>query len=266
MPTEKKSRPVFVRDFQPGVVYLFQFPRMKCLPNLSPFCVKLECWLRFAKVQWKNVDDLPISHRSVEGTLPKVEVNGVEYADSAFVIAELPRILNVPSLEDVLSEGERAVALAFERLIENSLLLGTGKFRYERLDQIIPLWPQTFGFAQPLFNAFFKRMLSSKLNGRLMGVGLGRHTREEILKIVEDELNACSVQLGTKPFLMGDSPTKVDASLFAVLALILYLPFDTEPKVHIVNKCPNLRDYADRIKATYWPDWDEITNPKPKRT
>ncbi|KAI6172461.1 Failed axon connections-like protein [Aphelenchoides besseyi] len=266
-----KKQSVYIRDYEPGLVYLFQYPRIKCVPNLSPYCIKLETWLRFTKVNYKvssgkkavkfvkNVEDLPMNHRSHEGTLPKIEYNGEEYADSAFIINELPKLLGIQSPDSILSAEQKAVALAFEKMIEDSLTLGSAKFRYEHMDNIMALFPAKFGFAQSLFNVFFKRMLSSKFNERLFAIGLGRHSREEILTIVNQEFDAVSLQLGKKMYLMGDTPTKVDASLFAVLALMLYMPFDMEPKMHILNNCSNLKVYADRIKDQFWPDWDQLT-------
>ena len=37
-------------------IKLFQFPRMFGIPNLSPFCCKLETWLRITRVPYEVVD------------------------------------------------------------------------------------------------------------------------------------------------------------------------------------------------------------------
>ena len=47
--------------------------------------------------------------------------------------------------------------------------------------------------------------------------------------------------------------------MFSVLAMILYLPFETEQKSFIDLHCANLRAFCDRIKERFWPDWDECT-------
>jgi glycerol dehydrogenase-like iron-containing ADH family enzyme len=66
-------------------------------------------------------------HRSTEGTLPYVELNGVEYNDSAFIIRDLPAQLGIQTSDSRLSDAQKSVSLAFERLIENSLFLGSAK-------------------------------------------------------------------------------------------------------------------------------------------
>lgn len=35
------------------VAYLYQFPRFKYVPSMSPFCLKLETWLRMAEVNYE---------------------------------------------------------------------------------------------------------------------------------------------------------------------------------------------------------------------
>ncbi len=42
-------------DWKKGTVYLYQFPRSPCIPSISPFCLKLETWLRMADVNYEVV-------------------------------------------------------------------------------------------------------------------------------------------------------------------------------------------------------------------
>jgi len=46
-------------------IKVFQFPRMFAIPNLSPFCCKLETWLRIACVIFASPDEISrfISHK-----------------------------------------------------------------------------------------------------------------------------------------------------------------------------------------------------------
>lgn len=40
-------------DFEKDVVYLFQFSRTPTLPSISPFCLKVETWLRLNGVKYE---------------------------------------------------------------------------------------------------------------------------------------------------------------------------------------------------------------------
>lgn len=44
---------VHKQDFQKDVVYLYQFCRTPVLPSLSPYCLKVETWLRLTEVQYE---------------------------------------------------------------------------------------------------------------------------------------------------------------------------------------------------------------------
>ncbi|RWS10847.1 hypothetical protein B4U79_10724, partial [Dinothrombium tinctorium] len=40
-------------DYQPDVVYVYQFPRCPTTPSVSPYCLKLETWLRMAGIKYE---------------------------------------------------------------------------------------------------------------------------------------------------------------------------------------------------------------------
>jgi len=89
--------------------------------------------------------------------------------------------------------------------------------------------------------------------------GLGKHSREEIRTIGMNDLEAISVWLGEKLFMMGPFPCALDCSAFGSLCVI----FNALPKDHFFRseaekRFPNLKSYVERIKDTYWPDWDEL--------
>lgn len=48
--------PLIVRDWQKDCVYLIQYPRAGALPSISPFCLKLETWLRMTNIPYQATD------------------------------------------------------------------------------------------------------------------------------------------------------------------------------------------------------------------
>lgn len=77
-----------------------------------------------------------------------------------------------------------------------------------------------------------------------------------------DDLEAISKILGKKKFLFGDKPTTIDCTLFGHLAQFIYLPLAFPQKEFINKECPNLAEFVDRMRDTFWPDWKEMCNPK----
>ena len=63
------------------------------------------------------------SVRSKEGTLPFVELDGVEYPDSALIIRDLTAKFNKETLTAHLSPAELGVCRAVDKMCEHSTLL-----------------------------------------------------------------------------------------------------------------------------------------------
>lgn len=67
---EKEVPKVHKQDFEQDVVYLYQFCRTPFLPSLSPYCLKVETWLRLAGLKYEVSSYLHIYPGAAAGHAP----------------------------------------------------------------------------------------------------------------------------------------------------------------------------------------------------
>jgi len=247
-------------DFEKDVVYLFQFSRCPTIPSASPFCLKVENWLRMNGIQYENVDH-KMKYKSKKGQLPFVELNGREIADSDIIIKELSKHFE-KDLDFGLTEEQKNISHAFESMLNNHTSWVVRWWRYNN--------PQEFLDAAQLD---IKRTLNSKLPNALLNIvfkigfkknvkqaighGLGRHSTEEIYDFGKSDLKALSEYLADKEYFFGKEPHLLDCVAFAHLAQFIYIPFG-DMKTWMETETKNLVDLVERIKTKYWPDWDQM--------
>lgn len=53
-PTQQPPKPlVHKANFEKDIVYLYQFSRTPVLPSISPYCLKVETWLRLTGLKYE---------------------------------------------------------------------------------------------------------------------------------------------------------------------------------------------------------------------
>jgi hypothetical protein len=116
----KQHRPVLItKSWKKDVVYLYQFPRSPYLPNMSPYCIKLETFLRRAKIEYEVIGS--INNWSKEHKVPFIELNGVQYPDSDFIMTMLTDYFKLDHLEADLTDEQKGMTRAMFKLAEQSL-------------------------------------------------------------------------------------------------------------------------------------------------
>lgn len=234
------------------MIKLHQFRPAWGLTTASPFCQKLETYLRMAGIEHQVVVERD-TRRAPKGKLPYIEeADGRLLGDSGFIITHLEACSGRP-LDAALTPEQRAQALALRRLLEDSLYWVVVHSRW-----IDPVgWkvagPAFFGrLPAPLRLAvppLVRRAVAASLNAQ----GLGRHAEDEIYEIGRDNLDALACLLGDGPYFFGAAPTSADAAAYGMVAHILRPPIESPLKIHL-RKLGNLRDFCDRVRDTYYPD------------
>lgn len=218
------------------------------LPSLSPFCLKLETYLRMVGLPFQTVIETS-PFNGPKKKLPWIEHAGFKLGDSSFIIDYVASLPN-GDLGRHLSTSQRALAHAVSRLVDDSL---AWVLAYERWTQDSH---QTFRNVILGCHARPVRLIITPLALRGMrrmfwAQGVGRHSQEEVVAIGRRDIDALSALLGDKDFLLGEHPVDADASAYGVLANILKTPLGGSLQ-NAVSQRANLVDFVARIEQRYF--------------
>ena len=153
-----------------------------------------------------------------------------------------------------LSLQARAQAWAFERMIEHHVYWALVGARWVDAENFAKGPAHFFDGAPEHMREKLREDAQFRVAENYLLSGLGRHAPDEDVDLAIRSLFALSVQLGDKPYLMGDTPCGTDATAFAALAGIL-TPFFTSPLRERTEHFRNLTDYVDRMMQQYFPDF-----------
>jgi glutathione S-transferase len=232
-------------------IKLFQFPRMFAIPNLSPFCCKLETWLRIAQIPYEVIDT-PDPRKGPKGKLPFIEDDGVRIADSSRIIDHFARTRGADP-DARLDDGQRSIALLVQRTLEEHyafVLAYTHLLRDEGLRHTRSRFDSVPAIMRPLVS----RMVQRQIRDLLWKQGILRHSDAEIVESALRDWRAVLAMMSGGPFFFGDEATGVDAIVFGTLATTVLTPIES-PIRDFLRSQPGCLAYAERMRERFFPEF-----------
>ena len=227
------------------------FPPAPPLASPSPFCLKLELWLRLAGLPYRAKGDYdPI--RAPKGKAPWVTLDdGTTLSDSSHIIDALTERHGV-TLDDGMDDTDRATAVLLQRTIEEHLYFALLYMRWQDPDGWATYRRTYFDVAFPKPMRWVMPPMARRSCLRtLQSQGMGRHSRSEVVSRGARDLAAIAAVLADRPYALGDTPRSVDATVWSILAC-LHLAAFQDPLVDAMRSHPNLVAYTERLHAAHW--------------
>jgi len=237
------------------VVVLHQFKSGKTCRNISPFALKLECYLRLANIKYEV--DLKENSGPIRGKCPWITMNGEDLEDSQLIIDYLTKHFNV-KLDDYLDQKKKANLHALRILGDEHLFWIVCTYRYVHDKCKIITSTQNFPW---LPSWAFKTVMPIAMNFKSNHHGIGLYTHEQVYQMCYDACQALSHILDSDKYFGGEQPCTTDCCLFGHLAQIMWNAPGTRYEALVKEEFPNLAQYCDRMKNHVFPDWNQLLSP-----
>jgi glutathione S-transferase len=231
------------------MITLYQPPPMWGSPSMSPFCIKLEVLLKMGNVAYeaKPAD----MRKAPKGKIPFVVLeDGTLLGDSQLILQHL-RETNALLRDAHLREQERATGHAVRRMIEEATYFAGLHVRWLR-DANWPLTQAAFKKILPAPVALFLPLIRGSVRKSVRAQGTGRHDEKTIDQLACADWSSVAALLGDRTFVLGETISTIDATVFAFLESTLCFPIESPIAAHI-KKQPNLVAYHARMKSKFFP-------------
>lgn len=231
------------------MITLCQFPAAFNVPNPSPYCLKVETFLRMCGLDYQ-VKTLFDPRKAPKGKLPFIKLDDELIADSAVILRTLSERLELP-LDRHLDAAGRGRTVAITRLCDEHLSPLMVYFRWLDTEGWGQLKPAFFGQLPAPLRLLVPGLVQKKIRKSLLAQGIARHSAAELLAFAREDLQALSDLLGAAPFFGGVQPCSADASAYGVLANLILCSLDT-PLGRLAREFPSLVAYCERLRDKFW--------------
>jgi glutathione S-transferase len=221
------------------------------LPNLSPFCMKLEAFLRIAEIPYQVIIEDNYAN-APKAKLPYIRDNGITVSDSELIIDYLESKLGF-EVDGHLSSQQKVTHHACIRMLDEHLYWVLQYSRWLDEDNFKQLKTKLFHDTPPPLNSFKAQAIRKRLKLQLESQGLGRHGSDEIYQKAEKDIRHLAMLLGEKNWFGGDYIAKLDLAASAYLCQILISELPS-PLSRMVQQEDNLMAYATRSRRILFPE------------
>jgi glutathione S-transferase len=231
------------------MITLYGFGAGFGLPEISPFVTKTEVQLKMAGLAYRKERAMPPA--SPKGQLPFIDDDSRSIGDSTFIRAHIESKYGF-DFDAGLDRQQRAQAWAFERMIEHHVYWALVGARWVDPENFAKGPTHFFDGAPEHVRDKLREDAQFRVAENYLLSGLGRHGPDDDIDLALRSLFALSVQLGDKPFLMGERPCGTDATAFGAIAGILTPFFESRLRAE-TERFENLTAYVDRMMQQYYP-------------
>jgi glutathione S-transferase len=233
------------------MITLHQFRRVFGLPNASPFCMKVETYLRLAKLDYElaNVDN---PGKAPKKLAPFIVDGNRTIADSALILQYLQKTYGDP-LSDGLDDRTRAHHHAIAVMCEEHLYFALVFERWLRPENCHHVREAFFNAIPGAFRPLMFKLVQRSLRRRLHQQGMGRHSQAEREDLAIEDIRSLADILGDDSFFGGERARQVDCVTLGFLANIIRGPGAGRIKDAAAGH-KNLVSYTDRLLKDVFPD------------
>jgi len=228
-------------------IVLHQFPTDAGtgLLNVSPFCMKVEVYLRLAELPYTKKESPTEQMRAPKKKLPFIEDDGAVIADSGFIVEHLKRRYGDP-LDADLDSAARMRAHLLRRTCEEAFYFPLLYSRWADPAGWRAFKTAAFGTLPAPLRALIPPIARRKVLRQLYEQGTGRHRPDEVYVLAAADLDAIAASLNE--YAVDGRPRSVDATVFAFLANALWGP-DEIPLVRHARSLAPIVAYVERMRV-----------------
>lgn len=234
------------------MITLYGFGPAFGMPDSSPFVTKVNCHLKASNIPFETRVGPQYLRKAPKAKLPYIEDDGEIIADSVFIVDHLKTKYSA-DIDAWLSTEQKAIAQLVNKSIEENLYWSIVYSRWIN-DDTWPIIKQEFFGALPFpINHGIAAIARRATRKQLVGHGIGKHNRQEILDITRRSLDSLSDMLGDKPNFFGEQLSSLDISVFSVVGSLCLAKLDNETN-QLARSYNNLVALTSKIKSEFYPE------------
>ena len=230
---------------------VYQGPAMWGIPNGSPFCIKLEFFLKSHKIPYTTKNFNP--QLAPRGKMPFVKWHGELLGDSEMIIMKLCADLKI-NLDTHLSDEQRHLSHIIKRMLEEGTYFAALWNRWISNENWKVVKKSYFSSLPPIVKHLLPEFLRKQVKRTCYGHGISRYQVDEISAGVDKDLAAIDYFFSRQgPYFFGETISSLDYTVYSWLASFL-IPKLPDPIKTSFDKHELFIKYIENINREFFPE------------